>query len=220
MIWLAQFFPSLNAVQSSSLIPSGYLTGRWPFLLLFLMALGLFLSCRLSPAVRRMTLMATVGFCGMVLENVLLLHYQIKSGVLYQDIGILLTGFMAGLALGAMAFHRNKPKPAWGFLLAIGFFLLSLFVYAGIAISSVAGMFPVMAALCLTGLFVSMFFAFLSLWDDPEPTKITSPLLAADLFGGSLGAVISGLFLIPFFGLDITVAAVIVISAPLVVLLV
>lgn len=220
MIWLAQFFPSLNAVQSYSLFPSGYLTGRWPLLILFLMALGLFLSCRLSPAVRRMTLMAAVGFCGMVLENVLLLCYQIKSGVLYQDIGILLTSFMAGLALGPMFFHTQKPKAAWGFVLAIGFFLLSLLVYAGIAIFPVSGLPAVMAALGLTGLFVSAFFAFISRFDAPDPAAMASPLFAADLFGGCLGSLVSGFFLIPFFGLDMAVAVVIMINASLLILVV
>ena len=46
------------------------------------------------------------GFAGMVLESVLILNYQTASGALFQDLGVLLTMFMAGLATGALAVDR------------------------------------------------------------------------------------------------------------------
>jgi len=57
---------------------------------------------------------------GMTLEVLILLYFQTKSGVLYQDIGILLTGFMAGLSFGAYETEKiygRAPK-------AVGFVLL------------------------------------------------------------------------------------------------
>ncbi len=70
----------------------------------WLIGLGLallFLGSRLRPAWHRGLLAAVAGFLGIVSESVLILAYQAKEGVLYQEIGLLLVAFMAGLALGA-----------------------------------------------------------------------------------------------------------------------
>ena len=47
----------------------------------------------------------------MILETVILLYFQTKSGILYQDLGILLTGFMAGLSFGAFAVEKIQSRP-------------------------------------------------------------------------------------------------------------
>lgn len=43
---------------------------------------------------------------GMVLETLLILNYQSKNGVLFQNIGILLMMFMIGLTLGAFVVNK------------------------------------------------------------------------------------------------------------------
>ena len=80
-------------------------------------------------------LVAAAGFLGMVLETILILYYQVKHGVLYQDIGLLLMSFMAGLALGAMVINREMARPInnqkhsrwYGIGLLVGFCFLCAF---------------------------------------------------------------------------------------------
>ncbi|MDD5167797.1 MAG: hypothetical protein PHN75_03190 [Syntrophales bacterium] len=218
LVWLAKFFPDLNTFAFHDPFRSGETKDRLPFVILFATFLIIFSLSRYFPTVRRSILMAAAGFVGMVLEMVLLLHYQIKNGVLYQDIGVLLTSFMAGLTLGAMIFHRRKPNQAWGFGLVIGFFILTVIVYHTITLDRSFGLIPTMALLCCDALFVSAVFAFSSIYEIADQSAIVSSLYAADLFGGCLGALVSGLLLIPFFGLDITTAFMIMIIASLLVM--
>ena len=70
---------------------------------LIVLSLPGLLLMRAPWPIRRTILTGIAGFAGMVLETILILHYQTKNGILFQDIGILLTGFMAGLAAGAFA---------------------------------------------------------------------------------------------------------------------
>ena len=102
IIWLSKFFPGLALIDPSAVMEQAFL--KPPFIWLLWITLPvLFLFSRLRPALRRITLVAAAGFLGMVLETILILYYQVKFGVLYQDIGLLLMNFMAGLALGAIA---------------------------------------------------------------------------------------------------------------------
>ena len=218
LIWLAKFFPSFNRVTFINPFQTDGTEARLPYAILFLAVLLIFTLGRRFSRARRFLLMAAAGFIGMVLETVLLLHYQTKQGVLYQDMGLLLTSFMAGLALGAMIFRNRKPIQSWGAGLVIGFFLTAVLVYCIIATDSFAGLSPVMILLGLDGLFVSAIFAFISLLETPDPQGMVSPLYAADLIGGCLGALASGLLLIPFFGLDMTAAFMIIINATLLIL--
>ena len=61
---------------------------------------------------RRALLAGLAGFAGMLLETVLILNYQTNRGVLYQDLGLLLMLFMAGLALGAAAVNAWVRHPS------------------------------------------------------------------------------------------------------------
>ncbi len=122
MIWLSKFFPRISWMDFSSFIDQGTVRSsfRWVLTICFPIA---FLLSRLWPALRRVLLVAAAGFMGMVLETILILYYQAKHGVLYQDLGILLMSFMAGLALGSMTINQSivrfsespkKGKMVWG----------------------------------------------------------------------------------------------------------
>jgi len=216
MIWLAKFFPRLNAFEYQSPFPHKGILKFLPPLILFLVTFAGFSICRRSPAARRFALMASAAFVGMVLETVLILHYQIKYGVLYQDIGALLTSFMTGLALGALGFSREKPHRAWGSALVMGFLVLTGLVYGRLVLDLASGLVPTMGLICLSGLFVSAVFTFASSHEVSDQTTVVSPLYASDLAGGCLGSLVSGLLLIPFFGLDITVLLMIIINLSLI----
>jgi hypothetical protein len=150
--------------------------------------------------------MGVGGFAGMSLETVLLLYFQTKNGILYQDIGILLTGFMAGLALGAFAVGKTSARPAKavGFALLGGFVVLSGLVGWSIKSGTGAGLAECMAFLVITGFLVSGIFAYSGLRESESQLNAVTSLYAADLIGGCLGSLLTSLVLAPMTGLATT----------------
>ena len=147
---------------------------------------------------------------GMVMETLLILYYQVKSGVLFQNIGILLMAFMGGLALGSylikeavrIDFHKHGAvRNRLGVGLALGFGVLNLvFIYilrAGVE----AGIVMVTCLLVFSGFCVAGLFAFVSLAGIEDQKMVISRLYAADLLGGCLGSIVGSLFMIPFLGM-------------------
>ena len=216
-IWLSKFFPRASfldfAVSHRDLL--------MPLAVSSLLAVaGSLLLVRSYPAGRRIALAAVAGFAGMILQNVLLLYYQVKNGALYQDIGLLMASFMAGLALGALLMRRRRPpagKLRRGAVPA-GFFTLAVLIHFVLFRQSGLGL-PIMAGLlALSGFFSGALFAQAAQVgpdrrgghsdpDDPERRRtLTAPLYAADLLGGAAGAVFGGLILIPAAGLALPVA--------------
>jgi spermidine synthase len=211
MVWLSKFFPqsalpdlAASTDQHRSAPPLWW--SAVPVLAL------LFLLCRRRPRWRAVILVALAGFLGMVLETVLLLHYQAKHGVLFRDIGLLLTLFMAGLALGAATANavldrvgggQNRIR-RWNAGFLAGFVALCL-VTAGI-IGAGGAMGPARTAgwLAVAGFLVAGLFGAVSLQNRREAVQMISPLYAADLIGGCAGSLLAGLILIPLLGLDVT----------------
>jgi hypothetical protein len=163
------------------------------------------------PACRRVLLVAAAGFLGMVLETILILYYQVKYGVLYQDIGLLLTSFMAGLALGAMcidwlmARFANRPRLVrwYGVALLVGFCFLCVVTATRLTMSAAAGLLQTSWLLI----------AYATLYEIKDQGSVISPLYAADLLGGSAGSLLGSLILIPVLGLDVTTQGMLLLTA-------
>jgi spermidine synthase len=230
LIWLAKFFPVLSWLDWPQW-GGGYLVrSPWSWLILVLIVGGWFL-CRRWTNVRNTALVAMAGFVGMVLETVLILQYQTASGVLYQNLGLLLMLFMAGLAGGAAFMdwvaHEARlimrlPQQATGesvedkgtsrseFPGKVGVILVALFVIwcllaAWLSGTGAAGNLLVTALLLFgCGFLVAAVFAFGSLQNRPDQRMIISPLYAADLLGGCLGSLVASFFLIPALGLVVS----------------
>src|SRR5208337_4414263 len=83
--WMSQFKIGFGALQA-----------------LLLVLLGVYLV-RLRGAA--LVLFAS-GFAGSALELVLLLAFQVLCGSVYHQVGVIVTVFMAGLALGASLMNR------------------------------------------------------------------------------------------------------------------
>src|SRR5512139_492441 len=120
LLWLEKFLPGVTA--------PGVGDHRLPYILLGLAGAILAIS-RFRPAWKRAALVAVAGFGGMATESVVLLRYQAEFGSLYQDIGLLLTSFMVGLAAGALAFDRLAAAcpPVmrwWGSVLLVVFMMM------------------------------------------------------------------------------------------------
>ena len=198
-IWLSKFFPRASFLDVTLPLPAVLLS-------LAVMA-GAFFLARSYPSIKRIFLAGVAGFCGMILQNVLLLHYQVKDGALYQDIGLLIACFMAGMALGAILLPRclSLPNRRWGGVLLGGFFTLTILIYFILIRDGGAGLLLMACLLVFTGFFTGALFAYATLADATEGPSLISPLYAADLIGGGSGAILGGLLLIPATGLDIPV---------------
>jgi spermidine synthase len=212
MIWLSKFFPRLSLMDFPSFLDrrTVRLSFQWALYIGIPIA---FLLARLRPALRRVLLVAVAGFIGMILETILILYYQAKHGGLYQDIGILLMSFMAGLALGSLTINKgmvrssNRRKSAkwYGIGLLIGFGLLGLIIT--ITLSALSGLTLTSLLLVAAGFLVAGIFAYVSLYEIQDQKSLISSLYTADLIGGCVGSLLAGLILIPVAGLDMTIRA-------------
>lgn len=211
VLWLSKFFPRLAFLDPSALWPAGGGMPRalWaPVLLLPV----LFLAGGRRPGLRRALLAGTAGLMGMILETLLILHYQVKRGLLYQDIGGLLMSFMAGLALGAYAVDRHaslpvsflRPLRRWGPLLLAGFAALGLAAGWRIRAGSPAGIVETALLLISAGFLVSGTFAYAGTHGVADQKAAIGPLYGADLVGGCVGCLAAALILIPLAGLTVT----------------
>ena len=202
MIWLSKFFPNANLIDPS--LPKFRL--GWSLPAFFALILIMWLLHRARWPVRRALLMGAAAFAGMVLETILILHFQIKNGILYQDIGILLMSFMAGMALGALAVARiHRSRSRWqGIALLLGFMLLSGATGLEIRYGGSAGLLEISVFLVLSGFFVAAVFAYAGLRESGDQRDVIAPLYAADLIGGCLGSVLASLALAPLAGLAIS----------------
>ena len=219
IIWLSKFFPRIAFVDLSSIMNNLFLKPHLSFLWIVLSII--FLLCRFRPALRRAMLVAAAGFIGMVMETILLLYYQVKHGVLYQDIGLLLMGFMAGLAVGALIMNKAMLRQAfdqklsrlYGIVLIIGFCLLCAFMEIKLLRGNSAGLAHISFLLAATGFLVAGIFAYASLYEIDNQQEVISPLYSADLIGGCIGSLLSSLILIPLAGMDITTQVMLIFAA-------
>jgi spermidine synthase len=214
LIWLSKFWPSAAFLDLSPLLGEDAAAAKLRWCLFFCLMAAFFAS-RLLPRLRRTLLAGVAGFTGMGLETILILHYQMKSGVLYQDIGLLLTVFMGGLALGSVAPRRLVRKSGsryditvgWGGFVAAAFAVLAGYTAAAVARGWLSSLWEVALALGLAGFLVAGMFAYASLREIEDQKAVVSPLYAADLIGGSVAALAGSLFLIPMVGLAGTASA-------------
>jgi spermidine synthase len=208
MIWLSKFFPSFASVDLSSLLTqkSAIATpiyGLSAALVLFL------IIARRRYRLRRTILMGIAGFLGMAVETLLMLYYQAKNGVLFRDIGILLTSFMAGLAMGALLVGMwsntrlgRQIRPAiWGGGILIGFAVLG--VVTANTMNSLGMVATTSTSLMLfaAGFLVSGILAYSGYQSGNDQSAAVGTLYAADLIGGCLASLAVGLVLAPLVGL-------------------
>lgn len=218
VIWLSKFFPRLALLDLSSIMNEK--SFKQSLLLLCILLSIIFFSSRYRPAPRRALLAATAGFVGMVMETILILYYQAKHGVLYQDIGLLLMSFMAGLTLGALIISKAMFKQVnnqkilrlYGVALLIGFCILCILTETKILKSTSSGLLMISFLMATTGFLVAGIFTYASLHEVEDQKIIVSPLYSADLIGGCIGSLLGSLFLIPLLGMSVTVLIILMVS--------
>jgi spermidine synthase len=206
LMWLSKFFPSLGGLDAS-------VSSRAFWAAAGVSSLGLalcFAFASRQAGFRRGLLVFTAAFVGMVQETILILYYQVKAGVLYRDLGMLLMAFMAGLAVGSLAVNWGMKREVgsgsrWWWVAILGGFVLLTAGIAGLVWRSVSLGLPGTALLLFSsGFFVAAVFAFASLHRVDDQEQVIAPLYGADLFGGCLASLLAGLVLVPLMGLDIS----------------
>jgi spermidine synthase len=149
---------------------------------------------------------AATGFGGMLLELVLVYAWQTLQGAMYQALALLMTTFMAGLALGSWLANRQLERSApihRLFLLGeAGMVLASLLVAAMPALPPAAATGGVLLLLALTGLVVGGQFplAVRLVTAEGNAAAATGAVYGADLVGAWLGGMIGTVVLVPALG--------------------
>jgi spermidine synthase len=159
----------------------------------------------------------TTGLSAMALEIVLLFAFQSLYGYVYQRVALIIAVFMFGLVVGSGAMNRvlrRRPTGSPGLLIAIGA-LIGLLAAAIPAVLTGLGhvrhtphVEPVIFAMVFViGLFGGLVFplaAALLLRLHSSPTRTAGWLEAADHGGACVGALVTGLLLVPVLGLAAT----------------
>lgn len=207
-IWLSKFFPDF--IQTDLFAFTGDLNKNYFAMTLLLIIISIiFIAGRFWIILRRWLLVFLAGFVGMITETMLILNYQTNSGILYQNIGILLTAFMAGLTIGSYSvdkFYHLKNKRRFANY-ALGILLIGLLALLNFSFeflikrNLVTDLSITSFILFLTGFLVAGIFAYSSFLKVKDQLKVISPLYSADLLGGSAGSIAASLFLIPMLGL-------------------
>jgi len=204
-IWLSKFFPDLSYKK----IP--FQNSNKELLIIAFTVLSVFyFVIRNSNNFKRMVIVFTAGFTGMILEVVLIIIYQNQNGILYRDIGLLLTSFMIGLSLGAYLVNHfissfKEKENYLGIILIISFLLLNLSVYYLMKTILQSSLIIFLFLLLLDGFLTAGIFSFASFYKTKNQQNLISQLYASDLIGGCAGSIIASLILIPFYGLPLSI---------------
>jgi len=162
----------------------------------------------------------TTGFAGMALEIVLLYTFQTLYGYVYSMVGLVVGVFMFGLVVGSLAMNRrlrrtaDHPASRPGLRTVVALDLV-LAVFAAALVMVLAGLrasaadWPVQVAtfalVAVTGVLGGLVFplaASVALAGDESTGRAAGAIDAADHVGGCLGALATGLVLVPVFGVS------------------
>ncbi len=217
MVWLVKFFPQLVQFHGFFLMNGSWNINMTILLLIFLACMLIFARIIKKSPYRSLLLVFLAGLMGMIWEGLLILYYQITQGILFQNIGLLLTAFMIGLGFGAWAFYKIlylKNRAICDSMIArclfIGIGLQGLIMVGMIQLNYSANLLGIMILLLSSGCFVSGIFVYSSRIEE-QVSHITittnnnrailmSKLYAMDLLGGCVGTILGSLILIPFLG--------------------
>jgi len=149
------------------------------------------------------------GFSASGLEILLLIAFQTMYGSLYQMTGILITTFMAGLALGPWAVRRIFPRPGIRGFIGLQLVIAASGLLLPLVLSGLRSADLVPAALHLVfmalasviAILIGMEFAVASIVRDGRVSSVAAELYGLDLAGSAMGAFVVTVYAIPVLGL-------------------
>ena len=155
----------------------------------------------------------TTGFAASSLELLLLISFQTLYGYVYQQVGLIVTVFMFGLALGSYGINKNIERLGKKALITmeLGVVIYSLLLPLSILYISMLPaklemlmantVFPLLTL--VISMLVGMEFPVAAKFyfrNKRDIEETTGRLYAADLGGACIGALAMSIFLIPLFG--------------------
>jgi spermidine synthase len=202
LFWNKQFLPNLTKYMQA--------LGRLD--LKIIIALVILLTFLIYPKAKEKKFsltycIVTTGFFGMLLNLVLIFSFQVSYGYLYHKIGLLISIFMAGIALGSLFITqrinklKNKLRLFMGLEIAV---ILYSFLVAFISLSGWQMYLGYLVLFFICGLLMGLEFPLASALYLEAGGKIGSSagsLYAADLLGGWLAGILGGVVLLPVLGL-------------------
>ncbi|MCK4384825.1 MAG: hypothetical protein KAW52_01050, partial [candidate division Zixibacteria bacterium] len=186
-----------------------------------------FLMCSISRSrLPNLTLSAIfmAGFTSIFLEIIIVLSFQIFYGYIYSKIGLILTLFMLGLALGAFFIQKRASQKRINFksLILIQLFqviLVSFLLFMVLYFSQtsppeflVEGI--LLLVITFSGIIGGMEFTLANhLFLEKKTTKRAGTGYSIDLFGSSLSSILASAILIPLLGIPTTLIIILVINS-------
>jgi spermidine synthase len=214
--WLSKFWPGLIGADWAGAGSWRHwpATFRWGIPVAVVLMLA---ACGLRPGSRQAALAFVAGLGGMVLETIVLLHYQATQGALFEDLGLLMMAFMAGSAAGAWfgearQVWRNAraSQQLWrrapALRSAAALTLTALAGWGGLSwwlVSSGIALGLVGATATLAGIGVTVGVLFAAAGDRLTDDGAAGRLYAADVLGGCTGSLAASLVLVPLAGMDL-----------------
>ena len=149
------------------------------------------------------------GFAASSIEVLLLIAFQILYGYVYEALGLIVTIFMAGLAVGSLWRVRIIPRATVrhyaGIQIAVALycFLLPvvLLMLQGLQESAALVHGSIFLLTFVIAVLVGMEFSVAADLRRGQPQRVASELYAVDLIGSALGALLVAVVLIPMIGL-------------------
>jgi spermidine synthase len=172
---------------------------------------------------------ACIGLSQMMLEMVTLFGFQVTLGYVYAEVSLIVTAFMAGLALGGAISNRllahwssamegqrpsarsRRAKQTLILLqasVAVCSGVLLLILLAPFHPTEVVFLLFALLAGCLTGMAFPLAVAAHPASVGGEASHGVGMLYGADLVGGCLGAATTAVFLVPVLGIPQTCAVI------------
>lgn len=155
----------------------------------------------------------SAGFAASSLQVVLLLGVQILCGSMYHQVGLIVTVFMAGLAVGAFAASAKFISRPWAFLMQAMFGIAAYAAFLPFALGGLswshsgasAWVLAVQALLALMSFLLAILvggvFSLSVSMDRGQADSAPSRMVAADFIGAGAGSLLASAVLIPAVGI-------------------
>lgn len=225
-LWLSRFYPSSGSGQVPILrriFESASLVNLW------WVVVPLAVGVLVTRWRRRWAVpfaIATIGLAEMALEVVILFAFQVLHGTVYARVSLVVTAFMAGLALGGAWSNRllaswegarrkaqGEKNPRRALIVVQGIVV----AYSGLlppvlslSTSIPAAVFPLLAL--LAGGSAGTAFPLAAALVQGRADRAAGALYGADLVGGCAGALTSALLLVPVLGIPQTCVAILLVG--------
>jgi spermidine synthase len=199
-----------------ALLAVGKLPAAVPWAALALATLLAGVALRRRPGPSCLYQVGVMGLGTMAMEILGLVLYQIRLGSLYQQLGLLIAAFMAGMAAGSAAVSHWAARPRGGLRLLAGLqgglavlaASLALWLHGGVALGASGAEFWTRAGYVLMLAAVGcggggIFAASAAIWHEIAPAARAQGgrLYAADLLGATLGTLGVSLLVLPVWGI-------------------